>query len=208
MKPFTRGYLHKIIFFVIFFPCSMLIIYSNGSRALVASLIFSLSLIMQYGVSALYHTNSWNKKTYLLLRRLDHAAIFVLIAGSATPICLLKLNYKLGVQLLLILWIIAFVGILITTVWTHAPRLVRGLFYIMMGWVGILFLPELKISLNSLDINLLIIGGVSYSIGAFIYMFQWPNPFPRVFGYHEIFHILVVVGTGFHFAMNYNISTV
>lgn len=182
-------------------------IYSNGSRALYASLIYSGSLIVQYGVSAFYHTRTWSREKYLILRRIDHAAIFILIAGSATPICLLKLKSTTGLQLLFIFWLVALIGMLITTKWTHAPKWTRALLYLFMGWIGVFYFPEIKASLNIIDIRLLILGGVTYTVGALIYAFKWPDPFPTIFGYHEIFHILVVFGSGFHFALNYNIAT-
>ncbi len=207
MKPLARGYIHLVAFIIIFCPCTLLIIYSNGPQALFASLIYSGSLIIQYGVSAFYHTYTWSRKKYLLLRRIDHAAIFVLIAGSATPICLLKLKSTIGLQLLSIIWLVAIIGIFMTTMWTHVPKWARSLLYVFMGWIGVFYFSEIKSSLNIINIELLILGGVTYTLGALIYAFRWPNPFPTVFGYHEIFHVLVVFGSGFHFALNYNIAT-
>lgn len=207
MKPLARGYIHLAAFFIILCPCALLITFSHGTRALIAGLVFSASLIMQYGVSALYHFCTWSRKKYLLLRRIDHAAIFVLIAGSATPICLLKLDNEAGLQLLTILWLVALMGILMTTTWTHVPKWTRSLLYVAMGWIAIFYFPEIKTSLNLINIQLLVLGGITYTLGALIYAFKWPDPFPAIFGYHEIFHIFVVLGSGFHFAMNYNLVT-
>ena len=207
MKPLARGYIHLAAFFITLCACTILIIYSKGACAIFASVIFSVSLIGQYGVSALYHTRIWSRQKYLLLRRIDHAAIFVLIAGTATPICLLKLKSSSGLQLLYILWLVAIIGMLITTLWTHVPKWARALLYVAMGWIGILYFPEIKSSLDTTNIQLLVIGGVTYTLGAMIYAFKWPDPFPSVFGYHEVFHVLVVLGSGFHFCLNYNIAT-
>ncbi|HAT2159612.1 TPA: hemolysin III [Legionella pneumophila] len=207
MKPLARGYIHLAAFFITLCACTILIIYSNGAWAIFASVIYSISLIGQYGVSALYHTRMWSRQKYLLLRRIDHAAIFVLIAGTATPICLLKLKYASGFQLLSILWLVAIIGMVMTTMWTNVPKWVRSLLYVAMGWVGILYFPEIKTSLDTTNIQLLVIGGVTYTLGAMIYAFKWPDPFPSVFGYHEVFHVLVVLGSGFHFCLNYNIAT-
>lgn len=207
MKPLARGYLHLVVFFITLCACTVLIIYSNGAWAIFASVIYSISLIGQYGVSALYHTRMWSRKKYLLLRRIDHAAIFVFIAGTATPICLLTLKNASGLQLLSILWLVAIIGMFITTRWTHEPKWSRALLYVAMGWLGILYFPEIKSSLNTTNIQLLVIGGVTYTLGAMIYAFKWPDPFPNVFGYHEVFHVLVVLGSGFHFFLNYNIAT-
>jgi hemolysin III len=207
MKPLARGYIHLAAFFVTLCACTILIFYSNGACAIFASLIYSVSLIGQYGVSALYHTRMWSRQKYLLLRRIDHAAIFIFIAGTATPICLLKLKNASGLQLLSIFWLIALFGMLMTTIWTHVPKWVRALLYVAMGWIGILYFPEIKSSLDTTNIQLLVIGGVTYTLGALIYAFKWPDPFPRIFGYHEVFHVLVVLGSGFHFYLNYNIAT-
>lgn len=207
MKPLARGYIHLAAFFITFCACTILIIYSNGTYAIFASVIYSISLIGQYGVSSLYHTRMWTRQKYLLLRRIDHAAIFILIAGSATPICLLKLKNTSGLQLLFVFWLVAIIGMLITTLWTHVPKWSRAVLYVAMGWIGILYFPEIKSSLDTTNIQLLVIGGVAYTLGAIIYAFKWPNPFPSVFGYHEVFHVLVVLGSGFHFCLNYNIAT-
>lgn len=207
MKPLARGYIHLAAFFITPCACTILVIYSNGTYAIFASVIYSISLIGQYGVSSLYHTRMWTRQKYLLLRRIDHAAIFILIVGSATPICLLKLKNASGLQLLFVFWLVAVIGMLITTLWTHVPKWSRAVLYVAMGWIGILCFPEIKSSLDTTNIQLLVIGGVAYTLGAIIYAFKWPNPFPSVFGYHEVFHVLVVLGSGFHFCLNYNIAT-
>ncbi|WP_419418496.1 PAQR family membrane homeostasis protein TrhA [Legionella sp. D16C41] len=207
MKPLARGYLHQATFFIALFACTILILDSNGTRAIVANIIYSISLIGLYGISALYHTRLWSRQKYLLLRRLDHAAIFFLIAGTATPICLLKLTTTSGLQLLSIFWFVAITGMFITTRWSHVPKWTRALLYIGMGWIGIFYYPEIKLSLDATNIQLLVIGGVTYTLGAMIYAFKWPDPFPSIFGYHEVFHVLVVLGSGFHFFLNYNLAT-
>ncbi|HCJ1069200.1 TPA: hemolysin III family protein [Legionella pneumophila] len=207
MKPLARGYIHLAAFFITLCACTILIIYSNGAYAIFASVTYSISLIGQYGVSALYHTRMWTRQKYLLLRRIDHGAIFVLIAGSATPICLLKLKNASGLQLLFVFWLVAIIGMLITTLWTHVPKWSRAVLYVAMGWIGILYFPEIKSSLDTTNIQLLVIGGVAYTLGALIYAFKWPDPFPSVFGYHEVFHVFVVLGSGLHFCLNYNIAT-
>jgi len=162
---------------------------------------------VQYGVSGFYHTYTWSRKKYLILRRIDHAAIFALIAGTATPICLLTLKSHGGPQLLSILWLLAIIGMFITTIWSHVPKWTRALLYVVMGWIGILYFPEIKSSLNIINLQLLVLGGLTYTLGALIYAFKWPNPFPNVFGYHEVFHVLVVFGSGLHFCLNYNLAT-
>jgi len=207
MKPLTRGYIHQAAFFIAICACTILVIRSHGSYALLASLIYSASLIGMYGVSALYHVPTWSHKYYLIMRRIDHAAIFVLIAGSATPICLLKLHGAAGWQLLSIFWVVACTGMFMATIWTHGPKWIRALMYVAMGWIGVIYFPEIKSALDATNFHLLVTGGIVYTVGALVYAFKRPNPFPRVFGYHEIFHVFVVFASAFHFCLNYNLIT-
>jgi hemolysin III len=207
MRPLVRGYIHQAAFFIAICACAVLVIHHQGSRSLLASLIYSVSLIGMYGISALYHIPTWSPKYYKIMRRIDHAAIFALIAGSATPICLLTLPSTAGWRLLAIFWVVAFTGMFMATVWTHGPKWIRALFYVAMGWIGVLYFPELKSALNAQNFHLLVAGGIIYTVGALIYAFKKPNPFPRVFGYHEIFHVFVVVASACHFCLNYNLIT-
>lgn len=160
-----------------------------------------------YGISTLYHLPTWSRKNYLILRRIDHAAIFLLIAGSATPVCLLKLQGTVGLHLLTIFWVAAFIGMLMAIVWTHEPKWVRASLYIAIGWIGVLYFPEIKAALDPTNFYLLVSGGIIYTVGALVYAFKRPNPFPQVFGYHEIFHVFVVLASAFHFCTNYNVTT-
>lgn len=207
LRPLSRGYIHLAAFFIAICACIILISRSSGPQALLASIIYSASLIGMYGISALYHVPTWNRKYYLIMRRLDHSAIFVLIAGTATPICLLKLPVAAGWQLLSIFWLAAFTGMFMTVIWIHAPKWTRALFYVVMGWIGVIYFPELKSALDAGNFYLLVTGGIVYTAGAFVYAFKKPNPFPHIFGYHEIFHVFVVFASAFHFWMNYNLCT-
>jgi hemolysin III len=207
MKPLMRGYVHEAAFYVAFGACMVLIMRSQGTQAVIASIIYSFCLIGLYGVSALYHRPMWNSQQYFLMRRIDHAAIFALIAGSATPICLLGLNNKAGFQLLFITWLFAIIGMIIAVFWIHGPKWVRAISYVAVGWIFIPYVSQIKSSLGTSNMRLLIIGGVIYTVGAVVYAFRRPNPFPRVFGYHEIFHILVVIASGFHFWVIYILAT-
>lgn len=184
-----------------------MIVYSNGPRAYVASVIYCVSLVGMYGISALYHIPVWSRKNYLILRRIDHATIFILIAGSATPICLLSLNAEPGLRLLAIFWLVAITGMFIATIWTHAPKWIRSFLYVAMGWIGILYFPEIKSSLDTTNLWLLVTGGIIYTLGALVYAFKWPDPIPSVFGYHEVFHVFVVIASACHFCLNYNLVT-
>jgi len=207
MKPLARGYIHQAAFFIAIGACIILIAQSHGARALFSTIIYSLTLTLLYGVSALYHCPTWSRGKYLLLRRIDHAAIFALIAGSATPICLLGLKGESGLRFCSTLWAAAVIGMLIVIFWTDAPKWARAFLYVVIGWLAFPYFPEIKSSLGITDLWLLLMGGIIYTVGALVYALKRPNPFPRVFGYHEIFHILIVIASGFHFSVIYNLAT-
>ncbi len=207
MKPLVRGYIPQATFFIALGACIALISQSHGVRALFSTIVYSFTLTLLYGVSALYHRSMWSHRNYLLMKRIDHAAIFALIAGSATPICLLGLKGESRLQLFLIIWTMAIFGMILTIFWIHTPKWARAFLYVVIGWFALLYFPQIKSSLGFTDMLLLLIGGLIYTVGALIYAFKWPNPFPQVFGYHEIFHILIVLASGFHFIVIYNLAT-
>ncbi len=206
MKPLIRGYIHQAAFVIALGACALLISQSHGARALTSNIIYSLTLTGMYGVSALYHSPMWSRRNYLLMRSIDHAAIFALIAGSATPICLLGLNNESGRRLLFMLWGIAAIGMFLAIFWTQGPKWMRSLLYVAIGWLAVFYLSEIKSSLGLADTELLLIGGVIYTVGALVYAIKRPDPFPRVFGYHEIFHILVVIASVFYFRVIYGLT--
>ena len=199
LKPLLRGHFHQAAFFLAIGACAMLLAEAKDSLALAAALIYSLSLIALFGISALYHRPQWNPTQRTWMRRLDHAAIFILIAGTATPICLLAVGGGSGNNLLLIFWISATAGILQSLFWITAPKWLSAMLYIFMGWLALPSLPQIHNSLGPSNVAYLVCGGVIYTLGAVIYAMKRPNPWPKTFGYHEIFHILVVVAAFFHF---------
>jgi hemolysin III len=207
MKPLARGYSHQVAFYLALAASALLIAKSNGMRALISNIIYSLSLIGLYGISALYHCRMWSRPKYLLMKNIDHVAIFVLIAGTATPICLIGLNSKIGLTLISVLWFIAAIGMMTTIFRIHEPKWVRAVIYIGMGWLAVPYFPEFKSSLGMENTWLLLSGGILYTIGALFYAFKWPDFFPRVFGYHEVFHLFVVIASGLHFKVIYNLTT-
>lgn len=207
MKPLMRGYIHQAAFVVAVGACALLITQSHGYAEFISNLIYSLSLIGLYGVSALYHVPMWGHRAYKVIRRIDHAAIFILIAGSATPICLFGIKGKLGIELITIIWTTVIVGMLITVLWSHAPKGVRSIIYITVGWFIVPYFSEIKSSLGAMNISLLVAGGVTYTIGALVYAWKRPDPIPHIFGYHEIFHILVVIASALHFSVIYHLTT-
>ncbi len=204
-KPLLRGYIHQEAFFVSLGMCTLLVVKSSTSRSLVASLVYSFGLLFLFGVSAFYHRPHWQPGARAWMKRLDHSAIFVLIASTFTPVCLLALGSEDGRKLLLAIWIAAICGIFQSVFWVKAPKWFTALVCVIVGWFAIPYLGALKISLGSLNLILLAAGGVAYTVGALFYALKRPRLKPEIFGYHELFHLLTVVGAGLHFAIIYQL---
>lgn len=161
--------------------------------------VFGLSSIALYSASCIYHfyNASEDNKVKLILRKLDHSMIYILIAGSYTPICLTYLEYPHSIYFLMVIWAIAIIGIIIKLFWMNAPRFVSTVFYLLMGWALVFDFPAFgNVPLGCFA--LIGAGGLSYTIGAIIYIVEKPNWF-KVFGFHELFHIFVMIGSAFHF---------
>jgi hemolysin III len=154
--------------------------------------VYGIALCQLYAVSALYHIGSWDKTQRRRLRALDHANIFIFIAGTYTPLCLNILSGWLRVVLLVVIWLLAAAGVGLTLSRLRAPRKVSTALYIGMGWVAVFALPAFLSLLGWQAVGALVLGGLLYTIGGVIYARRWPNPFPRVFGYHELFHLFVI----------------
>ena len=200
-KPFLRGHFHQEAFFFCLGACAMLIAECNNLTEIISVLIYSFSLSGLLGVSALYHRINWQNNSRMWMRRLDHAFIFILIAGTGTPISLLVLSESSGYKFLTTIWLAASIGIVHSLFWVKAAKWVSACLYIGVGWMALPYLPEIYAALGMYKISLLLIGGVFYTLGAIIYAMKFPNPSPKYFGYHEIFHILVIVAAVFHFIM-------
>jgi hemolysin III len=198
-KPLLRGHFHQAAFFFAFGACAVLITHAHNTINLIAAFTYSLSLVGLFGVSALYHRLNWNPSKRSWMRKLDHAAIYILIAGTSTPICLLALNAHLGMKLLELVWGAAFFGIFQSLFWAHAPKWISAILYVIVGCLIIPYLGELRAALSESEMIFLYSGGAAYILGAIIYALKRPNPNPKIFGYHEIFHLLVMVGAFFHF---------
>ena len=199
IKPLLRGHSHQAAFFTAIGACSVLFLNAQGDKTILATLIYSFGLIALFGVSALYHRPTWQPDQRMWMRRLDHATIYIMIAGSSTPICLLALSPIVGTKLLQLVWFAAFFGIIQSLFWVNAPKWLSAVMYVTVGCLVIPYLPELRAALSLQDIWLLLSGGVVYTIGAIIYALRKPDPFPEIFGYHEIFHLLVIAGAAMHF---------
>jgi hemolysin III len=198
-KPLLRGVSHQAAFFFALGAGLMLLNQTKNLTEFISILVYSLSLCFLFGVSALYHLPNWAKSYRVWMKRLDHCAIYLLIAGTGTPICLLGLKGESGKHLLMLTWSMALFGLFQSLVWVHAPKWVSALLYLIAGWLVVPFWSEIKEALSFNQILFIILGGVAYSVGAFFYALKKPNPIPRVLGYHELFHFLVIVGAFFQF---------
>lgn len=199
-KPRLRGVLHEYSFFVSLGSGLMLVLASSPDLARIASAIYASALAGLFGVSALYHRVTWPPRAGAWMRRLDHAMIFLLIAGTYTPIALLMLPRPKGLVLLALVWAASVAGIAFNLAWITAPRLVSPALYVAIGWIALSALPDLLASVSLGTLVLLTAGGLVYSVGAVVYALRRPNPVPAVFGYHEVFHALTVAAAGMHFA--------
>ena len=173
---------------------------SNDSpRQVVAFAIFGASLVLLYTTSGIYHLLNASERGLAFLRRLDHMMIYVLIAGTYTPLCLVLLRGRLGISLLVLVWTIAVIGILQKLLWMHAPRWFSTVLYLGMGWAA---LAVAKPVLDAAPLGFVIwilAGGVFYTIGAIVYATKWPDPAPGIFGFHEIWHLFVMAGSFSHY---------
>jgi hemolysin III len=200
-KPSWRGRIH-LAAFLLSVPAGLaLVLQSEGLSAHVAAAVFALSLAGLFGTSATYHTGNWNPEIRARLRRLDHAMIFVLIAGSYTPITLLALQPAWGISLLVIVWTAAVVGVTLALARFSALHRVGGYLYIGMGWIVVIALPAIVRSLTAPQLALLFAGGVLYTVGAIALRMKRPDPRPLVFGYHEVWHALTVAAAACHFTL-------
>lgn len=201
VKPLLRGRFHEAAAFVSLGACLMLLTRASSRMMIFAVGIYSLSLICLLTVSALYHRINWQPAARAVMRRLDHAAIFILIGGTMTPIFLIALPNGMGVAPLVAIWGIILVGILQTIFWIRAPKWLAAILYVGVGWIPVYYLTELGQALGGYGVALILAGGIVYTLGALVYALKSPNPWPRVFGYHEIFHVFVVIAAVLHFCV-------
>lgn len=195
VKPLLRGWFHAVAAVgAVVLTVALCWRSADDLPRLFSMLIFGLSMIMLYTVSAIYNIGNWGGAVGRFLRSLDHANIFVFIAGTYTPICFNMLNGWVRSALLATVWLLAGAGLVLAIFTTKVPRSARTGLYIAMGWVGLLALPALWEVLAWEALALLFLGGALYTVGAVIYGLRRPNPFPRYFGFHEIFHLFVIAG--------------
>jgi hemolysin III len=199
VKPRLRGVSHQYAFFVSLASGILLVLLATTTKATAAVGIYGASVSAMFGVSALYHRVTWTTAARRRMRRLDHAMIFLLIAGTCTPVGLLVLHGRLATVVLAVVWGGAAAGILLQLVWTTAPRWLGGTVYLALGWVAVVAMPQLFARLGVAVGLLLLAGGLVYSAGAAIYALRRPDPVPAAFGYLEVFHLLVIAGVAAHF---------
>jgi hemolysin III len=199
VKPSWRGVLHQYAFFASIAPVVLLVLAAPTPKASVAVGIYGASLAALLGTSALYHRVTWSPRARRWMGKLDLAMIFLLIAGSYTPVALLALRPPLSTVVLWLVWGAAVAGIVLKLVWTSPPKWASASVYVAMGLLGAFFLPEIARSVGVGAVALLVAGGLLYILGALVYALQRPDPLPAVFGYHEIFHALVVVAAAVHY---------
>jgi hemolysin III len=199
-RPRFRGVIHQWSFFVALAAGAALVAWAPAGRATAASAVYAVALAGLLGTSALYHRITWQPRARAWLRRLDHSMIFVLIAGTYTPFAVLVLDGSVRDVVLVGVWIGAAAGIVFTLLWVDAPKWLAATAYVALGWFSIIAVPQIADRAGAGALILLGLGALAYTAGAVIYVWRRPDPRPATFGYHEIFHVLVVVAAAAHFA--------
>jgi hemolysin III len=205
-KPTWRGWIHAGTFPLAIVLGVILLVSADGEAATISSAVFVASSLLLFGISALYHRFTWSDRARVTLKRLDHANIFLLIAGSYTPITVLALPPDKSTLLLWLVWTGAGLGIAFRVFWIHAPRWLYVPLYLLLGYASLAFIVDF-FAANAVMMTLILVGGLFYSVGAVIYALKRPNPFPGKFGFHEIFHTLTLLAFLCHWAGIYIVAT-
>jgi hemolysin III len=193
-KPVFRGWLHLLWFEVSLVFCTLLLVHAHGPARITAVAIYAASVTALFGISALYHRGNWTDTWRRRLQRLDHAMIFFLIAGTATPAFLLAMHGSLGLTCLIALWTLTLTAAGIRMRWMNGPERLVGATFLALGWLGALALPAVWIHAGNLPGALMLAGGLLYTAGAISYHRRWLDRYPSIFGYHEVFHAFVCAG--------------
>jgi hemolysin III len=208
-RPSLRGRLHQVAFLASLPAGVALVLAAGSARARLATLVYVVSLAAMFGTSAALHRRHWSPRAWALMDRLDRAMIYVLIAGSYTPVILLALRPGWRVAFLTLVWAVAAAGIVLVLLRTANPvvGLVRMLLYLGLGWTSVLLLPELAGTLGLGKVILALVGGLFYTVGVVVLIRRRPDPNPRVFGYHEVWHAFTVAAGACHFVFIWLVAT-
>ncbi|MFT3860628.1 PAQR family membrane homeostasis protein TrhA [Micropruina sp.] len=198
-KPLMRGWLHLVMTPLALLAGLALVVLAPTVTGRIGGAVWLLAAVELFGVSATYHRGNWGERTGTMLRRLDHANIFVFIAASYTPLALMLLSPSSRTMLLIIIWATAAAGVFFNLVWINSPRWLHTLLYLVMGWAALGWVGEFWANASLPAFVLIALGGLVYSAGAVVYALKRPDPSPRYFGYHEIFHACTIVAAICHF---------
>ncbi|MCM2426499.1 PAQR family membrane homeostasis protein TrhA [Streptomyces sp. RKAG337] len=199
LKPLLRGWIHAGMFPAVLIAGVVLTAFAESTRGRIACAVFTVTACALFGVSGLYHRGNWGPRGEAILRRLDHSNIFLIIAGSYTPLAILLLPSNKATPLLWFVWAGALAGIAFRVFWVGAPRWLYTPCYIALGWAAVFFLPDFLRTGGIAVLVLVVVGGLLYSAGGVIYGLKRPNPSPRWFGFHEVFHSLTLAAFVIHY---------
>lgn len=199
VKPLLRGWLHLVCFFLAIPAGVAVILWADTPKARWGAAIYAVGLVALFGVSGSYHRGRWSPRWLRRMQQLDHATIFVMIAGSYTPLCLLALRGWIAPTMLAVAWLGATVGAVLAFTGGRRSTIARSALYIVLGWASVVAMPQFVAHLSVSQLVLIGVGGGLYTLGAIFLGTRWPDPFPRVFGYHEVWHVLVVAAVVCHF---------
>lgn len=197
--PLLRGVVHTYAFFGALVAAGVLVLLARDPDARIAALVYGFGLCALFAASGLYHRWRWDPRWRPLLRRIDHSTIYVFIAATITPVTVFGTEGTFRTVLLVVVWAAAAGGVALSVAWITAPRVLAAISYLLVGWVGVLALPSLAERMPATPILLLAAGGIFYTAGAVIYALRRPDPWPRIFGFHELFHVLVVLAAAAHY---------
>jgi hemolysin III len=200
-KPRLRGRIHQVAFFVSLPAGLFLVLVAQGAAATAVATIYAVSLTAVFGASAAYHRGRWTERSRRWMKRLDHSLIFVLIAGSYTPISVLALHGPWEVVVLSVAWTLAAIGITLKMVKPDGLSALTATLYMGMGWFALVATPQLLEGMSTVELIMLASGGLLYTAGAIVFAWRRPDPRPEVFGYHEIWHAFMVAAAACHYAM-------
>ena len=197
--PVLRGVTHAWAFWFALVAGAVLMLLASHAEARAAALVYGAGMCALFAASGLYHRWPWDPRWRPLLRRIDHSTIFIFIAASYTPVALLVLSGTVQVVVLVSVWAGALGGVALSVAWITAPRVLVAASYLALGWVAIVAMPQLAHRLGVAPLVLFAAGGLLYSVGAGVYALRRPNPWPRTFGFHEVFHALVILAAVTHY---------